>query len=408
MLRERAVVAVVVLTLVLSCAAVLGGVLEVREQQHTIETLQATDAEEREYALSQHSDWGSAAYYSFHLTYDPPAPFAFAALGQRDSGAWKHRVRMLALEGQIYQRDAGNPMFALVGRFDFAFLVAFVLPLLLIALLHDLHASERSAGRHNLLTATAANPNALWWTRATVRALGVYLAVIIPLVIAAIATDTPLTTALIASAQVLLYVAFWTALVVYVAMWRQSAGAIMSALLGFWLLSAVVVPAVGRVSIDGLVNLPDSADLLLTQREVVNQAWDLPKEDTMTAFVERHPEWSEYTNITQPFEWKWYFAFQQVGDQEAESLSKAYRQGRIRRDHLSQYVALLSPPALMERSLQKLARTDIPASISYELEVRQFHAALRAYFYPKLFKDEPFDPQALSNLPAFVPQEALR
>ena len=34
----------------------------------------------------------------------------------------KHRIRALALEGQIYERDTGNPVLALTGRFDFAFL----------------------------------------------------------------------------------------------------------------------------------------------------------------------------------------------------------------------------------------------------------------------------------------------
>ena len=61
---------------------------------------------------------------------------------------------MLALEGQIYERDVGNPSVALIGRFDFAFLAAFILPLVLIMLLYDLRTSEKTAGRHDLLEAT--------------------------------------------------------------------------------------------------------------------------------------------------------------------------------------------------------------------------------------------------------------
>jgi ABC-2 type transport system permease protein len=33
--------------------------------------------------------------------------------------------------------------------------------------------------------------------------------------------------------------------------------------------------------------------------------------------------------------------------------------------------------------------------------VRAFHAALRAFYYPKLFLGEPFDPTAFNALPAF-------
>jgi ABC-2 type transport system permease protein len=32
----------------------------------------------------------------------------------------------------------------------------------------------------------------------------------------------------------------------------------------------------------------------MTQREAVNDAWDLPKAATMDAFVERHPQWAAY------------------------------------------------------------------------------------------------------------------
>ena len=67
----------------------------------------------------------------------PPSALAFAARGVRDDLPWKHRIRMLALEGQIYETDAGNPELSRIGKLDFAFVAAFLLPLLLILLLHD-------------------------------------------------------------------------------------------------------------------------------------------------------------------------------------------------------------------------------------------------------------------------------
>ncbi|MEO0576582.1 MAG: DUF3526 domain-containing protein [Pseudomonadota bacterium] len=403
-MRDRAIVTAVFVALVLSIVSVTSGSLEVRDQQRTIGSLLETDAEERRLTFFEQSDWGSAAYYSFHLTYDPPSAFAFAALGQRDSTAWKHRVRMLAMEGQIHERDAGNPVFALIGRFDFAFLVTFVVPLLLIALLHDLRAAERAVGRHDLLVATATNAKAFWFTRATVRAVGVYIAVIIPLIIGGVLSRTSPITMLLASAAVALYIAFWMWVCLRVSAWQQSAGAIVSALLGVWVLLAVVVPALGRIVIDQTVSLPHGSDILLTQREAVNDAWDLPVVTTMDAFVARHPEWAPYTEVGQEgFEWKWYYAFQQVGDQHVEPLTNAYREGRLLRDRWASRIALLSPPALMERTLQKLADTDIPASIAYELEVRRYHDSLREFYYPKLFKGEAFDPQAFERLPVFTP-----
>jgi len=156
--------------------------------------------------------------------------------------------------------------------------------------------------------------------------------------------------------------------------------------------------------VNNSVALPDGGDIVLTQREAVNDAWDLPKEATYTPFVERHPDWKDYTSWDkESFEWKWYYAFQQVGDQKAENLSLAYRQGRLDRDNLTSKFSLLSPTSLIQRQFEKLAKTDASASRAYEARVRNYHAELRQWYYPRLFKDLPFEAEdAKRNVPVFL------
>ncbi|MEO1188631.1 MAG: hypothetical protein AAFW60_06130, partial [Pseudomonadota bacterium] len=134
--RDRAAQVWLLIAFAAASFAVMFGLQEVAAQRDTIDRLKVADAIEREVAIEEYRDWGSAGYYTFHLTYDAPSEFTFAALGQRDTAPWKHRIRMLALEGQIYETDAPNPDFALIGRFDYAFVVAILAPLFLILLLH--------------------------------------------------------------------------------------------------------------------------------------------------------------------------------------------------------------------------------------------------------------------------------
>ncbi|MEO0438350.1 MAG: DUF3526 domain-containing protein [Pseudomonadota bacterium] len=401
--RDRGFLTWVCVVLALAAIAVISGLNEVAHQRATLAKLLDADREDREVALAKQSDWGSAAYYSFHLTYDPPSEFAFAALGRRDQDPWKHRVRMLALEGQIYERDVGNPVLALIGRFDYAFFAAFVLPIVLIVLLHDLHASERSAGRHGLLVTTAGKTSRPWRMRALLRSAAVFFAAVLPLLVVSLNTGVSLLTTTIAVSALLSYVGLWTVLCTWIASKERSAEVLLAFSLGIWMLVAVILPAGAKVTIDRLAPVPSGADITLTQREAVNDAWDLPKATTMDAFIKRHPEWTEYTEMSRPFEWKWYYAFQQVGDQSTEALSGAYRQGRIERDRLAAIAAWLSPPALLERVFQRLANTDIKASLVYEAEVRSFHAQLRAFFYQKMFRERPYDKAALESLPEFAP-----
>ncbi|ANM29502.1 hypothetical protein ABI59_07760 [Acidobacteria bacterium Mor1] len=400
-LRDRAFVAWLLATLLLAGFAVWSGSREVGQQLELVHELTRADDEDRRTTFGQQSDWGSAAYYTFHFTHEPPSELAFAALGQRDSMPWKHRVRMLALEGQIYESDLSNPAIALLGRFDFAFFAALLLPVILIAGLIDLRAGERDAGRLELLEATAASAAALWRLRGGLRLLLICLAALLPLWIGGIVNGAGALPVLLASGVVLLHAAFWGLLAMTVGSRQQPAVVLLIGMIAAWLVFALVVPSTARVAIDRMVELPALADIALTQRETVNDAWDLPKEATMTRFVERYPEWEHSAEISRPFEWKWYYAFQQVGDQSVEEISEALRQGRRKRDRYAGWAALLSPPALVERTLQRLAGTDAVSLLEYEEKVRDFHRQLREFHYPRLFEDASFDPAGIDQLPRF-------
>jgi len=401
--KDRGALFWLFLAFALSIIAVSFGTIEVRDQRDTISTLVKEDAADRANALKGHEDWGDAAYYAFHLTYAPPSNFAFAAMGQRDTSPWKHRVRMLALEGQIHEADTRNADFGLVGRFDFAFLAASVAPLLLILLLYDLHASERSARRHDLLVATAGSPLSIWFPRAFVRVSSLALLLLTPLWIAAFVEGSPPALTLQASGIVIGALLVWWLIVELISRINASSSVLLTSLIGVWLALAIVVPALSKAAIEAGNPVPNGGEILLLQREVVNDAWDLPKSATMEPFVAEHPEWREYANIKETWTWKWYYAFQQVGDQKAAPLVKQYREARLERDRQAGLAAFLSPTSFVERAFEKLARTDALSMIAYEDAVRNFHRELRAFHYPLMFPDKPYDEELLSGLPIYKP-----
>jgi ABC-2 type transport system permease protein len=257
LLRDRALWVAWCVVLGLSAVAVSAGLSEVRQQHATIARLVDADRADRLAVLNTQKDWGSAAYHAFHFSFDPPSDFAFAALGRRDDTAWKHRVRMLALEGQIHERDAGHPVLAL-------------------------------AGRHDLLVATAGTGARLWPLRAGLRAAGVFVAAALPLLVAGLVSGTAASVLLAACALLLAHLLFWTLVCAGLAAWRQTGELILATLLGLWILLAVLLPAAGRIAIDRAVPMPSGAEIIMTQREAVHAAWDLPKAVTMAAFLEQH------------------------------------------------------------------------------------------------------------------------
>lgn len=390
----------------LSVFAVWSGINESNNQLNTIERLQEKDNIEQQSVIGKHSDYGMLAYYNFHLTYSLPSDLAFAAIGQRDVLPWKHRIRMLAIEGQIYETDAGNPELSFLGRFDFAFIVSVLLPLFIIILLHDLRSSEREAGRYDLLVITARKKQGLWLSRAFVLCLALCVAVLLPFIIGALFTKAPFLSTALITLVVIGHLLLWAILCLWFTSSKlavsQSSAQIASILLSIWLIVTVLIPVGSDLAIDEMVDSPKGGDIVLTQREAVNDAWDLPFSATWEAFLETHPQWKGKTQMDSLFEWKWYYAFQQVGDQKASPQSTAYQNATLKKDKLADRFSLLSPPMLTLRLISSIAETDTQAAVKYEQNVRKYHKELRLFYYPLLFNNTQFNLEVVSKLPQFT------
>jgi ABC-2 type transport system permease protein len=408
MLRQRYIIVLLACSLLISVFSIYSGLSEITQQHQTIERLQAADLTDRKEAQAKYDDPGSLAYYSFHLTYSPPSQLAFAALGERDIYPWKHRIRMLALEGQIYESDSQNAELAQAGKIDFVFVISALSPLLIILLFHDLYASERTSGRHDLLVTTAKYSSALWGARAVVRFAAILLCLMLPFIVGALLSDTPMSSIVLVSLSCLVYLSFWTMVSLWFGKKADSAPRVASGLIGLWVLLAFVLPILGDLAINQSVHSPKGGDIVLTQREAVNDAWDLPKATTMQAFTDTHPQYINHVSMQSEFEWKWYYAFQQVGDQTAASLSAEYRAAAARKYQLAGYVSLLSPPLLLQRYLTHMANTDALAAFEYEQQIRQFHYTLRMFYYPWLFSQDDFDKSTLESMPSFEQKKVDR
>lgn len=403
--KQRSLLALIAITFILSGFAVWSGITESNNQLSTIEKLQEKDNIDRANVLAKQKDYGLAGYYSFHLTYAPPSPVAFAALGQRDIYPWKHRIRLLALEGQIYETDAANPELSFLGRFDFAFLVSVLLPLFVILLLHDLRSSEREAGRYDLLITTASDQKTLWLSRAFVMCFALAIALLVPFIIGALINQANTDAIIQITLVVIAHILFWALL----SLWftssktaaKQSSSKIASVLLSIWLIVTVIIPVGSDFAIDEMVHSPNGGEIVLTQREAVNDAWDLPFSATWHEFIATHPQWKNHTDTDSLFEWKWYYAFQQVGDQKASALSQAYRDATLEKNTLASRFALISPPMLTQQLMSSIAETDTLAAMKYEQRIRDYHKSLREFYYPMLFNNTKFDLEKMSELPQF-------
>jgi ABC-2 type transport system permease protein len=400
-LRQRLALPLLLLMLALSGASVWAGMAEVSHQRDVIARIQpqqAADVAAIASWVSKGGDPGEAAYYTFHATWDSPSNLAFAALGQRDVAPYVLRVRALALEGQIHESENYNAELALPGRFDWAFVLTYLAPLFLIALLHDLKSGEREAGRHVLLGVMARSERRLWMRRSAIRSGLVFAALIVPFAIGAMLSGSGVV-ALAVAAIAAAYVLVWTLACLLVSRLRLGSVANAASLAAIWLVVTLVLPGLALLAINAAIPVRQGVELTLAQREAVHAGWDKPKEATMQAFFQYHPEWRDTAPVEGGFHYKWYYAFQHLGDLSVADQTRSYRAGLEARDAWTRRVGLSLPPVGVQVAIHRLARTDLQAQLSYQDRIRTFHDQLRRFYYPYIFNERRFVGEDFAKAP---------
>lgn len=404
LLRARLTIIALALLAGLTIAALAAGMAEVARQRAAIAAVPSAQAEDiaaiADY-VGRTRDAGSAAYYSFHPTWDAPSPLAFAALGIRDVSPYILRVRALGLEAQIYDGDTFNPELALPGRFDFAFVLVFLAPLFVIALFHDLVSGEREAGRQRTLEALPRGGTALWRRRSGLRFALLWAALGVPFAIAAIISHVSAGAMLLVLVVTAAYLLFWIAVAALVGRLRWSSVANAATLAACWLVLVLVMPTLAHVAINRAVQVDQGAEIALAQREAVNRAWDVSRDDTMRRFYASHPEWANSPPLGPAFHYKWYFAFHQVGDESVAERVRAYREGLERRDTVGRALGWALPSVGVQALLTRLAETDLKAQLAYQDRIRAYHRRLRQFYYGYLFRDHPFNKADFARAPRF-------
>lgn len=403
LLRSRLVVTALLLLLALSSLAVWSGLREVARQRDTIARVGPLNERDVAAVARSHADspnGGDAAYYTFYATWDPPSDAAFLAIGMRDVVPYVLRVRALGLQAQLYEGETFNPELALAGRFDFAFVLIYLAPLFVIALLYDLVSGERQAGRLRLLLAMPSGAR-LWRRRVGLRVGLVFACLALPLLAGAAAAGMRIGELGVALFVTATYLAFWCgmSLLVVTRRWRSVANA--TALMGTWVMLTLVLPTLANVALTRALPVHQGVDLMMAQREAVHGAWEVPREETMRKFLAGHPEWKDTAPLTSRFHWKWYFAFHQLGDESVADQVRAYRGGLLARQAWSERLGWLLPGVGAQAALHRMAGTDLPAQLAYQDRIADFHRRIREFYYPYLFRDRPFGSADYARRPVF-------
>lgn len=392
-----------IVVFIIGVYAIFHGKNTIAQQQKTIETISSIQEQELEKNKAFFSDdLSHFAYYQFYYTQNNPGKWAAFSIGQRDVNNYSLKVRILALEGQLYDTELTNPMTLLSGNLDLGFLFVVLIPLLIIALCFNLISSERESGVWTVVASQPYSLSKIILLKFSVRFLAVLGLSVLLLLTALWLINLPFDANFgLVFLLIVGYELFWFVLVYVLTLRKKNSNYNAVMLLGIWLFLVVLLPALGNVLINRFIPIPEAFSATVTQREAYHEKWDMPRREAMEPFYEAYPQYESYPIPEDAYSNGWYYAMQYIADQEAGKDSKLLFEKLKKRQEVSKTLGYFLPSLLLQNTFDRIAETDLQDHLDYLESVKVYHRAISEFFYPYLFKGNSIDQKAWDDFPEY-------
>lgn len=335
----------------------------------------------------------------------PTAPLAQLATGLSDLYPITFTVGREAKPTE----QTENPLTLLVGRFDLAYVMIYLLPLLILALSFNLIAAEKENGVLSLLLSQPLKLRTLIVGKIALRAFLIFGSLLFfagsGVAFSGIDFQAEGTTArlFLWFAAVFFYGAFWFGLAVLVNAlgFNTRTNALILAIC--WLTFIVLIPTLLNFTATIIYPVPPRAELVDAQRTVADEVGDLPADELRSQFFVNHPEFPRggdypptgYARIVLE-------ARREEIKRRMKPIENRYAEPLIQQQTFINATRFLSPAVLLQQTLYALAGTD---QARYEHFLRQrddYHNTWNAFFNPKIFDETPFTSADYRKIPRFV------
>ena len=335
-----------------------------------------------------------------HYAVLPATPLAALTIGQSDllpSALSLTPGRLPSLAGAS---EPENPHRLLIGRFDVAFAIVFLLPLLIIGLSYALLAGERERGTLALLLAQPLTLQTLFTGKIVPRIL--LIAALLLLFTLAFAVFVPASAwprLMLWFVVALAYAAFWFAMTVAVVTRRGGTATHAVILATAWLTLTLLVPAGINLAVKTMAPVPSRVELILALRSATDGAI-AERSKLLGAFYEDHPELAPQGGAAGGAD---FATLQLVTNQKVERdlapvLTRFADQLALQQG-LVEKLQYLSPALLAQSALADSAGTGAARHAWFLQQAIAHHGELRAFFEPRALRKEKF--AAWDDVPAF-------
>lgn len=362
---------------------------------------------EREYVANRETlpEPGSIAYYASAPTQWQLSPWAALFVGESQHSMVATKVKALALQGQIFNREIVNPAQQRTGGLDLGFVLVYLLPIVIGIVTVTLISDEQHAGRWRLLSALPIRAYFQVYKQLGLRFAVIWLLAAVLLISAAALLSLPFDgTFWLVCAAITLYMLFWFSLAGLIMSLGKSSVVNSLAYLSGWVIFAILIPGAIHLYLSNSYQTNTPLEISLKQRLIMNDGWDQNQQAALDEFLNHEPQWQSTAPLGDTFDWKWYFAQQHLSDIAVDEQWQGYLQNRMLRHQQLQKLSWLSPALMLQFGLNQLAHTSSYHQTEYFKEIAHYHQQIRHFFYDFMFFDKAVTKEDILNFPLYKNQ----
>lgn len=337
----------------------------------------------------------------------PPAPLAMAAIGQSDLLPVCVRVTTGPWPIFLASYEWENPLRLLLGRFDCAFAITFIAPLLVLLVSFDLLARELELGTAALLFSSAVMP-ARWLAASFLLRAALFLgafcaALLAGLSAAGLEFSAPgamlrLSLFLAVSAA---YLAFWFGLAFLVNAARKGPAANALTLAACWLALVVLLPSTLNLAVKAVYPLPSRVEFINALRHETEESTKRSSE-LLKSYREDHPGLGaeeELNNFVTTL-----LAVNAGTERALKPMKDRFRIQKDRQTAAISRFSLLSPAILFREAAAEAAGNDQFRHQAFMDAVEVHRGQVKNFFDPKFVSEAAFT--GYDDVPPFHFEEA--
>lgn len=316
----------------------------------------------------------------------PPGVMGLVSLGQADAYPYVADVSALGDYSDLFQRvwgDIANPDIRSAGPFDLAFVVVFLLPLVILAASYDLWSREREQGVGAMVLSQPVTIGTLILTKALARGVVVlFPSTAILLFVAAWAGARDVMGLTAFALVVLAYGGFWLALAVAINLIARRSTEAAIAVGAAWLLVVVMAPSLTLAAVD--LATPVSSKLRFT---VGLKALKTELVERQSFYREAKPSPVRRLAPKIPDRLRDLYADRIALDNGIAPMLEARRRVENARRHTFDKVRFFLPSVAVQDALDRIAGSDVDRALAFEKQAREGQLKLRYLYKNYLDRD---------------------